>query len=393
LARRSKKSAGFGLLRLFGSRRRRVGLIIALLLFLGAQAVVAFVPYGDVPPALQPAYLSVLAYRNKALARSGLPIDWYSSSARVDTAGGDVQVYFAPSNSIDDRLVEFIESATASVDVCVYDLDLPNVVAALVAVHKRGLRVRLITDTDNLYLRELQPLKSAGIPIVDDGREAIMHNKFVIVDGRRLWMGSYNFTDNGTHRNDNNALTIDSPLLAANYTTEFEEMWAGEFGPSSPAATPNPRVRVGDMELRTAFAPDDAVMSMILEAVGRAESRVDLMAFSFTSDPLARALRARAQDGVAVRCLFDARQAENQYSEDEWLAKNGVDVRISANRRGVMHHKVIIIDQRYVITGSFNFSNAADTANDENILLIDSPALAAVYADEYERCWLGTKGY
>lgn len=394
MAKRKRKSGAL-LAGLLATRtRRRIGATLLGLLLLGlAQGFLMLVPYERVPPRYQGAYRYVLNWRNTVWSRSGLPWDWYPARASIDTAGGQVQVFFAPSPSIDERLVEVLNGATASIDMAIYDLDLDDVVAALVAAHRRGLRVRLVTDSDNLYLAELEPLKLAGVPLRGDDRNPIMHNKFVIVDGRRVWTGSFNFTRNGATRNDNNAILLDSPLLAANYQAEFDEMWAGQFGPDSPAATPYPRLRLGDLEVATCFAPEDQVQARLLEAVSQAQSRIDLMAFSFTAEPLARAIRDRAAAGVVVRCLFDARQAESEYSQDDWLARQDVEVRLSANRRGVMHHKVIIIDGRTVITGSFNFSTNADSANDENLLILDSSDLAAVYTDEFERCWLGLKGY
>ena len=117
------------------------------------------------------------------------------------------------------------------------------------------------------------------------------------------------------------------------------------------------------------------------------------MAFSFTGAELAAKLRDLCKRGVAVRCLFDRGQAKNKASRDEYLHKIGAKVWISPNRRGKMHHKVFIIDGKTVITGSYNFSKNAESKNDENILILRSEKIAALYTAEMNRCIKGVKGY
>ena len=103
-------------------------------------------------------------------------------------------------------------------DIAAFDLDLETVTEALIRAYQRGVRVRLVTDTD--YQDELGPerLREAGVPVIADERNPFMHNKFVVIDGAQVWTGSWNLTDNGTYRNNNNVLVIDSQKLAENYT-------------------------------------------------------------------------------------------------------------------------------------------------------------------------------
>ena len=374
------------------SWRRRL-VLWPLVLLLVAELTVSLVPYAQVPDAVRPAYAFLLRYRNQVLARLPVELERYPSSARVEAAWGGVDVYFAPSPTIGRRLADFIGTATQRVDVCIFDLDLPEVVDALVAARHLGREVRIITDSDNFKLPALEPLKRAGIAFRADGREPFMHNKFVVVDERAVWTGSFNFTRNCATKNDNNALILRSPLLAANYTAEFDEMWGGAFGPQSPVATPNPHLKLGDLAVENYFAAEDRVLNRVIAMVGEAQTSVDMMAFAFTAPALREALEAAMKRGVHVRALFDAGQAGNQSSQADPLRRAGAEVRLSLNRRGVMHHKVILVDGTTVITGSFNFSHNADRNNDENLLVLRSSALAAIYAEEFFRCWTGMKGY
>ena len=104
------------------------------------------------------------------------------------------------------------------------------------------------TEYDYVEEASVEDLLAAGIRVVTDAdRSGLMHNKFLVVDGRYVWTGSFNTTDNGAYKNNNNAIWIDSPELAANFTTEFTEMFIAEqFGVRSPTSLPHPVVTMPD---------------------------------------------------------------------------------------------------------------------------------------------------
>ena len=382
--------------------KKRLSFIFGVLLFLTSQFLVIFVPYKTVPDSFKPAYDFVLRYRNKVINRLNLPVDLYPSRTAVEMGSFKVQVFFAPSANIEAELVAFINSAQESIELCVFELNLQSVVDALVKKHECGVDVRVIIDADYQGEKELSSLFTKGVPIKVDPRSAFMHNKFVVIDEKRIWTGSYNFTYNGTHKNDNNALLIDSELLAENYIAEFNEMWGhGEgifsknegFGPKSPAFTPNTKMSIDTVRVENYFAPEDEVLDKILKELNKAEASIHVMAFSFTSQEMASVLRMKKRAGLGVKVLFHGSGSQTEYSQYKSMKEVGADVFISHNTRGVMHNKVIIIDRSIVITGSFNFSNNANKSNDENLLIIHSPDLAAVYEEEFQRCVRGVKGY
>lgn len=382
--------------------KKKLSLWIGCFLFILSQVLVIFVPYKSVPEDCRPAYDFVLRYRNKVINRLNLPIDLYASNEVIESGDFNARVFFAPSPNIEKELVNFIASAQSSVELCVFELNLKSVIEKLIELHKKGVKVRVIIDADYQGETELRELYKSGVEINADPRSAFMHNKFVVVDEKKIWTGSYNFTKNGTYKNDNNALLINSPALAENYVKEFEEMWdhgkgfftsSEGFGPRSPADTPNPSVMIGDVKIENYFAPEDKVMRRIVNEIGRAKASIHMMAFSFTSKELSSAIRMKKRNGVAVKVLFHGSGANSEHSCLNDMKEVGAETFISHNRRGVMHNKVIIIDRRIVITGSFNFSNNADTSNDENLLIVHSPELAAIYEEEFQRCVRGIKGY
>jgi phosphatidylserine/phosphatidylglycerophosphate/cardiolipin synthase-like enzyme len=291
-------------------------------------------------------------------------------------------------NTIVDGLEEVINSARRSLDIAIYELDLPQLGEAILAARDRGVEVRMVTDSDTLEdLEVLIELDEAGIPIVPDERGAIMHNKFVVVDGQSVWTGSWNFTPNGTYRNDNNAIFIRSPELAANYTAEFEEMFNdGAFGPTSPANTINPVLAIGDTQVETCFSPEDECAVKLVDTLAQAQDSIRFMAFSFTDDAIGKSVRDRGKAGVTVQGVFETRGSNTEYSEYGRMRKQGLDVWQDGNPY-TLHHKVFIVDDNTVVLGSYNFSANADESNDENILIVHNPEIAAQYNQEFERVY------
>jgi hypothetical protein len=286
----------------------------------------------------------------------------------------------------DADLAAAINQARLSVDAAFDTLDLWSLRDALIEAHRRGVTVRVVVESDNLDVDEIQDLLAAGIPLLGDRREGMMHNKFMILDRREVWTGSMNFTVSGSYTADNNLLRLRSPLLVEDYLTEFEEMYeADRFGPGSPANTPHPRFQEQGVQLEVYFSPDDGVASEITRLIRGAKQDISFLAFSFTSDEIANAMLESLDRGVIVKGVFDASQyGQNTGTEYDRLKEAGAEVRLDGNP-GSMHHKVIILDDSTVITGSYNFSRNAEERNDENTLVIHSPEMARLYLEEFER--------
>ncbi len=322
------------------------------------------------------------------------------TGALAGYANGNVQVYFTRpryperavtrTGGLDETLAAEIDRALRSVDIAVFDFDLPVITEALLRAHQRGLRVRLVVDAENLETPEVAALtgelQAAGIEITFDRRDAFMHNKFVVVDGRVTWTGSWNMTINDTFRNDNNMLRFDDARIAENYTRKFELLLAGRGGPGNPAPLPSPDITIGPARVVTLFSPDSDVTSRVVSVIEQAGTSIDLMAFTITSDPIADALVAAHGRGVRVRGVVERRNGRATGSELAKLQSAGVDVREDGNCY-IMHNKSFVVDGQTVITGSFNWTRAAQQSNDENAIFVEDPWLADRYADEFERVY------
>jgi phosphatidylserine/phosphatidylglycerophosphate/cardiolipin synthase-like enzyme len=124
-------------------------------------------------------------------------------------------------------------------------------------------------------------------------------------------------------------------------------------------------------------------MQSIVQSLAGAKRSIRAQAYSFTSAPIAKALLDAHKRGVQVQVILDKSQRSDKYSSADFLANQGVPVVIDANH-AIAHNKIIVIDGETVLSGSFNFTKAAQTTNAENLLIIRDPALAAQYTQNWE---------
>lgn len=317
-----------------------------------------------------------------------------SGSSQADTLK-DIDVYFSdPLHRIegeyrggpDEYLVQAINVAKVSVDIAMYSINLWSIRDALLDAFHRGLQVRIVMESDNLDDDVPQELKTAGISILGDRREGLMHNKFVILDRQDVWSGSMNLTIGSAYYDNNNLIHLHSVEVAEDYLQEFDEMFVRDmFGKDVVPETPHPQVMVGDILVEVYFSPDDGVAGYIVDLISNAQESIFFMAYSFTSNDIGAAIVEREQAGITVAGVMDEGQIiSNTGTKFDPFLQAGINVYKDGNA-GLMHHKVIIIDRKIVIAGSYNFSKNAETNNDENVVVIRSPEIAKKYLEEFGR--------
>jgi len=294
--------------------------------------------------------------------------------------------------NIDRQLARFIAAARSTLECAFFELESQRIADALIAAHLRGVRVRIVGDSDYEENPEMQAVIAAGIPVIFDGRSALMHNKFVVADGAAVWTGSFNATDNCAFRNNNNAVVIRSRAVARNFHAEFAEMFERrEFGPRSSSDTPESLVKLGDADIYTYFAPEDDVPPKIIRILRAAKRSIHFMAYSFTDSSIAGALIERAGAGVAVQGVVEGRGAEARGAEMPRLLRGGIPVLKDGNKY-MMHHKVFIVDSLWTITGSYNFTGSGARSNDENLVIIRNEGVAGRFEEEFARIWRMAQG-
>ncbi len=346
------------------------------------------------------------------------------ATASSDTTAGKINVYFnypvdtsvaIPGNSAKgsinfaSKLVERINNAYYSVDLALYSfIGLPEVVNAIIGAKNRGVKVRMVYDSRTTQ-PSMQSLIDAGIKISkrppDSGTfSGIMHNKFIIVDARDtipqndwVWTGSWNISSSELTWKNNVIELNDAPLAAA-YTKEFEEMWGSnndepdaakaKFGMYKTDNTPH-NFSIGGKEINLYFSPSDKTNSYILNAINSANYSIYFSLLVFTRDDLYNGILYRKNSGVQ-----DIRGIVEQYntigSEYQKLMLIA-EMFTTPDGQTILHHKYGLIDASYpesnptLITGSHNWSTAAETDNDENTLIIKDLKIANLYLQEFKK--------
>src|SRR5688572_27574544 len=287
---------------------------------------------------------------------------------------------------VDGPIVDAIDAARLSVDVAIYSLSLNSVRNALIRAHDRGATVRVVMESSNMDRSDPERLIEAGIPVIGDNRDGLMHDKFIIIDKSEVWMGSMNFTDGGAYDDNNNLMRIRSTKMAENYLKEFEEMFSEDmFGPDIVPETPNPTITIDDTRIDVYFSPDDGALAGLVPVLESAQESIYFLAYSFTSNQLGEIVRQKAEADVIVEGVMDDEQVRsNQGTEFDPFRHADLDVRLDGID-GLLHHKVFIVDEKIVVLGSYNFSQNAEERNDENLLIIYDPVIAEQFLLEFRR--------
>ena len=136
------------------------------------------------------------------------------------------EVCFSPENHCDIKLLKFIQSAEKSIDIAIYDINLDQIVHA-VLVKAKTIPVRILVDQKQAKTRNslVSTLKAAGANLKFGRQRGIMHNKFTLIDGKRLETGSFNYTHGGAFMNNENQIYLDTPEIVEAYKARFEKIW------------------------------------------------------------------------------------------------------------------------------------------------------------------------
>jgi phosphatidylserine/phosphatidylglycerophosphate/cardiolipin synthase-like enzyme len=318
------------------------------------------------------------------------------------------------------HLVQFIGKAKHSLDVAIYDLKNPDVLKALKAQAGK-VKLEILYDggkagagstTVDPKSPTRQAIAGAGLlkfarPVQEKGRH-LMHNKFIVRDGSSVWTGSGNFTTGGLVLQDNNFVTIDSPVVAAAYSKSFGELGAPGHATSHSKGGSGPptKISVGGTPIIIYFSTQVAEAEGIETEVqnrlkGAKKVRVIAMLIS-DKGILASLLAVKKKDIKGVLDPHEMKQVMKGHPADPnfWFA-NGDNRFVAApshafngkgDKNDFMHNKVMIIDDKVVITGSYNFSENAEL-NDENMLIIESKSVAGAYGKYFDALFAQYKAH
>ena len=280
-----------------------------------------------------------------------------------------------------------IAAAKSTIDIAVFDIDLPELRDALLAANKRGVTVRLAYDDTNLTDARVSQLdgalQDAKIEVIADGRPPFMHEKIAAIDDNIVWTGSWNLTFNDTYRNNNQVWRFINSTMAEMYHQEIDQLMSGKFGVDKVSHAPYPTIKLPDGDYTFFFSPVDGINKRVVAAINAAQKNVRFLAFSYTDKAISQAMIAAHKRNLPVQGVMETQNVKGTGSAFPALQSAGVDILQDGNCY-IMHHKTIIIDDETVVTGSYNFTKNAEQNNDENLLIIHSPSLAAQMIAEYK---------
>ena len=332
------------------------------------------------------------------------------------------------------QLADFIKGANKSVDIAIYSFNVKDpeaqqkIIDALNDRVEHGVEVRIAyhqneprfgpqpesvtggsTDDEkstNDFLSKLdskiQAKVHTAVNLPDSlssdvategikGNGKLMHNKYIVRDAgtadAAIWTGSTNWTDDAFGTQDNNIIQFKSKELAEVFETNFQELW--ESGDLTNTGTDSHKtVKVGDSTVTVAFSPGDGdyIASEIARRIEDADHNVHIASMDVSNSKIMKAIIKELDEGTNVDGVYDLSQMNVVIKA--WEKNNSTDNLemwerikphlIGKEGRGVremMHNKVVQIDDKVVVTGSFNFTSNA-TKNAENMMVIENPTVA-----------------
>jgi len=134
------------------------------------------------------------------------------------------------------------------------------------------------------------------------------------------------------------------------------------------------------------FSLYDNPQKEIIKNINQAEAFINIAMYIFTDKEIALPLEKAQERGVKVRLYLDKEQVEYQYSQSRFLVQKGIKTRVSSNKY-IMHNKFAIIDNRILLTGSYNWTFSANNRNDENLMVIDDPEVIEIFQNQFVNLW------
>lgn len=285
------------------------------------------------------------------------------------------------------EILNNINSAKTSIDFAIYGYSsVPSIENAIKNAKARGVKIRLVYDIDstggNIYPNTNELVKLVGNAKSDalsKEKSAIMHNKFYIFDNKIVITGSANLSHTDMSGYNSNAIiVIKSAEVAKIYTEEFNQMYEGKFH-SNKILTENTS--------GIYFSPQNkTIQNTILPLIRNSKNYIYIPAFLISHKEMVSELIQAKNRGVDVRIITDALNASAKYSKVRELRAAGMPVKIE-NYAGKMHSKTMIIDDRYLVLGSMNFSKSGESKNDENLMVIENKEAAIFYKKFFLYLW------
>ncbi len=316
---------------------------------------------------------------------------------------GNIELYMGPEqlggkDNLLDTIVQFIDGAKSKLFIAVQELDSRPIAEVIIrAKQERKVQVKLVLESDYLIAKKalLDPFMPDGphepnrilhdaalrakIKVNTDYNPHIFHQKFIVRDGTSVLTGSTNFTNTGSAENLNHIVIIHDKKIASIYNREYKEIQQGHFGKLNEGHDLKPSdKKVSNVRVKILFAPDHNPEMEIMKQIAKAKNRVDFAIFTFSkSSGIDDQLALAKQAGVKIQGALYKCSANQKWSAKKPLLNAGVTDLYLVPKPGLpsprprkLHHKLMVIDEKLIIAGSFNYTGPANKLNDENIIII-----------------------
>jgi phosphatidylserine/phosphatidylglycerophosphate/cardiolipin synthase-like enzyme len=282
----------------------------------------------------------------------------------------DFEVYLSRKNDIPLKITGLINRASKEVLITSFEANLPCIFAALKAAQNRGVKIRLLIDDE---AAKSAPALPFDFIYTDSKPSSLMHVKFGVIDENIAWLGSLNLTFNSAYQSDNDLIFFHSPEIAGYLRQVFNSLIADKKPPSSFQGNPLIPIQIYlNPECRPA----------ILRELKSAQKEIFFSHYVFTDNKIIQVLKEQTRRGIKVSGTLEQGWTGNNTAFHE-LKDSGANMVWDKNYY-LNHYKLFLIDNKKVITGSYNPSGAAGR-NQEIISVIDSLEVARFYKQNLVR--------
>jgi cardiolipin synthase len=305
------------------------------LIFLALWTVINFVLLGPERP---------------LLPNPSTPICLYSNQA-----GDDIKL----------TLKEALNSATDSIYIAIYSLNDRDIIALLRKKAQSGIKVFIVHDpvaTQDMY-HNLGP----NITLIGRRHKGLMHNKLIVIDQKMAYLGSANLTRDSLVLHANLVVGIESEEVAKKIANKIQDLAVRTLKKSPPVF-----FKTATEQAELYFLPEsgNVALARLQKAIQSATKSLKVAMFTFTLASLADALIAARERGIEVEVVLDADSAKQTSAKILHKLQRAHVAVSTSNRLGLLHHKMLIIDDAILVTGSANWTKAAFYANDENLFFL-----------------------
>ena len=345
------------------------------------------------------AYSALYAFATQSTSSGKIRLCFNNS---VDTSVATIENAQFSGVYTNDTIKAYIDKAMHTLDVAVYNHSDALITSAINDAYDRGVRVRYITcaSTTTTALGSLND----NIPVLQRPEVmGIMHNKFIVIDANisdSSWVlsGSTNWTSEQIFNDPNHIIMVQDQSVARSYELEFNEMWGSDgdepdaanakFGSNKSNNTPHQFIVNGN-NFELYFSPSDNTTLNISNALKTADEEINFALLVFTNNQLGNTIAESFQNDIEINGIIE--QINTQGSEYEYLLDLGVNVISHQGFGDQFHHKYCIVDHSntdsdpLVITGSHNWSGAAETNNDENTMIIHDANIVNQFYQEFHQ--------